>query len=76
VRSHQFSFPVCGSLGAENWKPGDSPLITNNLELSDASRTKTETGKLKLASSAIPPFYWFPWKRLSTLDLIDASQRR
>jgi hypothetical protein len=76
VRSRRLSFPVCGSLGAENWKTGDSPLITNNLELSDASRTKTETGKLKLAPGAIPPFYWFAWKPLSTLDLIDASRRR
>lgn len=57
MRSRQVSFPVCGSLGAENWQTGDNPLITNNLELSDASRKKTETGKLKLAPSAIPQFY-------------------
>jgi hypothetical protein len=76
VRSRQVSFPVCGLLGTENWKTGDSPLITNNLELSDASRPKTETGKLKLVTSAIPPFYWFAWKPLNTLDLIDASRRR
>lgn len=57
MRSRQVSFPVCGSLGAENWQTGGNPLITNNLELSDASRKKTETGKLKLAPSAIPQFY-------------------
>jgi hypothetical protein len=59
MRSRELSFPAFGSLGTENWKTGDSSLITYNLELSDASRAKTETGKLKSGPSAIPPFFGF-----------------
>ena len=58
MRSRQFSFPVCGSLGTENWKTADSPLITNNLELSGASRTKTETGKLNWLPMPTPRSHW------------------
>jgi hypothetical protein len=38
----------------ENWKTGGSSLITSNLEISDASQAKTETGKLNLTPIAIP----------------------